>query len=110
MNLYINAAAEFQKMGAAVIVIHHTGKDGRYRGSSNLPGAAETIIRIDKKNNGVRITNEKQKDNDEFKPLILKKHVVALGDIVPDMESDVIDLGIPTSLVFIPGRFGDDRN
>jgi hypothetical protein len=99
MGKYVAAAAAIQKLGPAVVLIHHTGKDGRYRGNSALPGALDTIIRFDRKNGRVKVKNEKQKDDNEFPTFTLKKNVVALGKFV-DLETDVIDLNVATSLVF----------
>lgn len=57
--------------GATVVVIHHTGKDGRKgaRGSSNLAACFDTRFRVegDLTNQTAWITNEKQKDDESWR-------------------------------------------
>jgi hypothetical protein len=97
MNRYVAAAGKIQALGPAVLLLHHNRRDGGYRGSSALPGALDTMIAVKKSATGVVLSCEKQKDDEPFDDIVLKRHVVPLGDVV---EGDVIDLDVPSSLVF----------
>jgi hypothetical protein len=99
MNRYVAAAGRLQALGSAVLILHHNRKDGGYRGSTALPGALDTMIDAKKTATGVVLTCEKQKDDEPFDTIVLKRQIVPLGDVLAD-EGDVIDLNVPTSLVF----------
>ena len=78
MNAFIAACGRLQAAtGAAVLVVHHTGKDEAKgeRGSSNLRAALDTSIFVRRKGRGVELINQaphgKQKDADEFEDLKL---------------------------------------
>lgn len=60
-----------QKTGAAVMVLHHTGKKAQEteRGSTALRAAADVMIRVSKKGEQVTAQNNKQKDHEEFKDI-----------------------------------------
>jgi RecA-family ATPase len=66
--------------GAAVLVIHHTGKDkkSKERGSSALRGSADTMISCDGEMGVLTIECDKQKDAEEFKPFTLALRKVEL--------------------------------
>ncbi len=66
--------------GAAVLVIHHTGKDkkSKERGSSALRGAADTMISCDGAMGILTVECDKQKDGEEFKPFTLALQKVEL--------------------------------
>lgn len=105
MNRYVRAADEIQKLGPAVLILHHNRKDGGYRGSTAFAGALDTMIETEKTASGVVLKCGKQKDDEPFSSIALEKKTVALGPIV-DTATDVIDLDIPTSLVFVPAEQG----
>lgn len=72
------------RTGAAVVIIHHTGKDAskKERGHSKLRGAADTILLLDFTNvnkTGVLIKCDKQKDAPEFERYSLLKKEHTLG-------------------------------
>lgn len=71
-----------QRLGATVILVHHTGKVGGVeRGSSVFRGAADTMIKVSKKGEGtVVLACEKQKDGPEFDSIVAGLDVVELGD------------------------------
>lgn len=78
MNAYVNAADLLRtETGANVMIIHHSGvhEERRERGSNVLRGAADTVIKIARKNSDLEIINEapegKQKDAEEFKTIKL---------------------------------------
>lgn len=54
--------------GSAVMLVHHTGKDGsNYRGSSAIEGAADTMLHLARKDDGsIELRCTKQKDAEEF--------------------------------------------
>lgn len=57
------------KYEAAIVVIHHTGKNGDYRGSSALKGAVDALIKVTSQPKGRQINFEieKQRDVEPFK-------------------------------------------
>lgn len=63
--------AEFN---CSILIIHHTGRDESHeRGHTNLPGACDTIYRLDADEQAetLLLTNEKMKDGREPEPLEL---------------------------------------
>jgi hypothetical protein len=70
-----------QKTGAAVMVLHHTGKKAQEmeRGSTALRAAADVMIHVAKKNEQVIVRNNKQKDDEQFKDIHLRLKQVAVG-------------------------------
>ena len=74
-----------EETGAAVMVVHHSGKpdkEGRstYRGSTALEAAADTMIEVAKDSKGRLLLNcHKQKEAREFYPIRFKLETVALA-------------------------------
>jgi hypothetical protein len=71
-----------QEFGAAVMVVHHTGKKekAQERGSGALRAAADVMIKVSKKQRVlVTVANNKQKDDEEFPSinLRLQEHLLA---------------------------------
>ncbi|HRL13474.1 MAG TPA: AAA family ATPase, partial [Aggregatilineales bacterium] len=65
---------------AAIVLVHHTGKEGRQeRGSSALRGAADGMIRLEADDGVVRVESTKSKDCEGFKEFGLRPVVIALG-------------------------------
>lgn len=86
MGRYIQAAQRLQEEfgcgRCTVLIIHHTGKKDTKgaRGSSALFAAVDAMISVNKDGNGiVRVTNEKQKDDAEFKAIHLKLTPISIG-------------------------------
>ena len=85
MGDYIRAAQRLQEEAGAgrctVLLIHHTGKKEKNgaRGSSALLAGVDTMIAVSKKNGIVTVTNGKQKDDAEFRPIHLKLAPVTIG-------------------------------
>jgi hypothetical protein len=50
--------------GAAIVVIHHTGKNNDYRGSSAIPGAIDTMLLIESQEGSPLITFKTLKNRD----------------------------------------------
>jgi hypothetical protein len=62
--------------GATVVLLHHKGYAAeRSRGSSALPAACDTIIKIERDGDGVVLKCEKQKDSVPFEPIRLRWQV-----------------------------------
>jgi hypothetical protein len=68
--------------GVTVLVVHHPGKDQRRgaRGSVALKGAADAEFALARKEDHCTLTNEKQKDGEEAKPISLELARVKLAD------------------------------
>ena len=67
------------ELGAAVMIVHHTGKSGEMRGSTALKGAADTCIEVRSDDPLVTLACEKQKDQSGFAPLTFKRQVIDLA-------------------------------
>lgn len=79
------------RSGASVILVHHSRKKGdAARGHTSLPGAVHTILRLDRLNTDlIRVSCEKQKDGQPFKPFEAQLKVVPLTDRDPDEDGHV---------------------
>ena len=79
MNKYLQVCQEMQKLGASVVIAHHSTKNTKdLRGSTVLHGAADTVIHLhpsfDKETHGLLETvlkAKKQKDGIPFSPVKL---------------------------------------
>jgi hypothetical protein len=75
-----------QELGASVVLVHHTGKDGlRTRGGYALECNTDVRIKVSGSKalaagGTIALSNEKQKDADEFKPITLRAELVTLGE------------------------------
>jgi hypothetical protein len=83
MNAYVSAADRLREAtGAHVLIVHHSGvhEDKRERGSNVLRGAADTVIKVSRKEDNLDIINRgpegKQKDTEEFKTIKLRTQKV----------------------------------
>ena len=62
-----------RETGAAVLLVHHTGKDGlQERGSSALRGACDAMFSLKETDGALVLTSEKQKDAPEAEPVRLR--------------------------------------
>lgn len=82
-----------REFGATVLVVHHTRLAGdRERGNTAFRGAADTMISIERQDDDVIITNDKQKDSQEFLARMLTTKPVLLADSIvlvqPDTDRD----------------------
>ncbi len=84
MNLFVTAADRLKEAtGAHVMIVHHGGKDTDKNelGNEGLRNASDTVIHIRRKTETVELINEapkgKQKDAEEFKPIILRPTKIA---------------------------------
>jgi hypothetical protein len=98
MNAYVSACDRLREAtGANVMIIHHSGvhEDRRERGSNVLRGAADTVIKISRKDVGKktkidvinRAPEGKQKDSEEFETVKLRTQPIEVGD---DGETTIV--------------------
>lgn len=79
-----NAHRIRREIGASVLLIHHTGKDGdSERGSSSLRAGVDTMFSLKAEDDRRTLTCEKQKDAELTPPISL--------DLVPNGDSCVIE-------------------
>lgn len=79
MGQVVMAVEKLQQQGSAVLVVHHTGWNGEFRGHSSVPGAADRMIKVAKADDGtIWLRNTKSKDSEEFSPIPLHLKVVQL--------------------------------
>jgi DNA-binding PadR family transcriptional regulator len=91
MGLFIAACDRIRHAtGATMMVVHHTGKNGDYRGSSALKGAVDTMIELKNDDGLITVSCAKSKDTPHFPTRYLR--------MVPVGESCVL---MPASLVSI---------
>jgi hypothetical protein len=79
---FVDAAAKIQEVtGGAVLILHHTGKGegDSARGSSALRASADVMMLLRRTRDALRLTNNKQKDAEEFSPVCLGLEQIALG-------------------------------
>ncbi len=71
-----------EQTGATVMVLHHTGKQAHEmeRGSSALRAAADAMILVSKDDSAITVTNNKQKDAEEFEEMSLHLQQVVFDD------------------------------
>jgi hypothetical protein len=99
MNAYVSAADRLrEKTGAHVMIIHHSGvhEDKRERGSNVLRGAADTVIKVARKDDKLDIINQapegKQKDAEEFKTIKLRTQKIHFTQA--DVEQSTLILNL----------------
>ncbi len=62
-----------RRYGAAALVVHHTGKDGKLeRGSTALRGAADTLVALRPDDDELKLTCEKQKGRTRVQALAFR--------------------------------------
>lgn len=102
MNAYVSAADRLRDAtGANVMIVHHSGvhEDRRERGSNVLRGAADTVIKIARRDDKLDVINQapegKQKDAEEFPTIKLrtqKIHFTQTGN--PEVEQSTLILNL----------------
>jgi hypothetical protein len=99
MNAYVSAADRLREAtGANVLIVHHSGvhEDKRERGSNVLRGAADTVIKISRKDDKIDIINHgpegKQKDAEEFKTIKLETKKVYFEQGAKEQSTLVLNL------------------
>ncbi|WP_439370825.1 AAA family ATPase [Bradyrhizobium sp. DASA03120] len=96
MGAYVQASDKLREAtGANIMIIHHSGvhEDKRERGSNALRGAADTMIKIARKDHKIDVINKapegKQKDAEEFKTVKLEARKVAFE--TQDDQGEIIE-------------------
>lgn len=73
-----------EAFGCAILIVHHTGKSAsgnfKERGSTALRGAADTMMLVTKKGEGIEILCDKQKDTEEFPAIHVRLAPVTLAN------------------------------
>ncbi len=98
MGRFAEACAEIERqIGAAILVVHHTGKDLSKgpRGSSALYGAVDMMIKLTNSDGLIRVKCEKSKDSEPFNSQFFRLKKVHLDNgltsCVPVLTKKVID-------------------
>jgi hypothetical protein len=99
MNAYVGAADRLREStGAHVMIIHHSGvhEDKRERGSNVLRGAADTVIKVARKDDKLDIINQgpegKQKDAEEFPTVKLRTQKVYFEQADAEQSTLILNL------------------
>lgn len=99
MNAFVSACDRLKDAtGANVMVIHHSGvhEDKRERGSNVLRGAADTVIKVGRKDDRIDIINHgpegKQKDAEEFETIKLRTQKVHFEHAQTEQNTLVLNL------------------
>jgi RecA-family ATPase len=87
VGLAVHAADRLKRaLGCTVLLIHHTAKKMKTeRGSGALRGAADTMLRVAKSPEGLKLHCEKQKNSAAFKPIQLSITEIELGEILSSL-------------------------
>ena len=73
MGLFVAACDKVRiATGATILIVHHTGKNGDYRGSSALKGAVDTMIELKNEDDAIEVSCAKIKDGEPFAPQSFK--------------------------------------
>lgn len=95
MGVVIDSCRELLDVAEAVIIVHHTGKDGSAeRGSSAFRGACDFMIRVNRYDDDrVQIENAKSKDSEPFdnKMLGFVKVATQYGESVILIPDELIE-------------------
>jgi hypothetical protein len=83
MGLFVHGLDRLRKAtSATVLVVHHTGNNGKMRGSTALPGALEAFVEVKKIGEmEAQLISGKAKDEAPFAPIDLKGRVVDWGEV-----------------------------
>ena len=78
-----NMALVQREIGCACLAVHHAGKDTERgaRGSSGIPGAADTLVRVSRTSDTAVLRVEKQKDAENGEDVHLRAQVVTLPPV-----------------------------
>lgn len=90
--------------GAAVLPVHHSGKNGStYRGSSALFGAAYTVIELANSDDVLTVSCEKAKNSADFNPRMLRLVQVTTGRMTDAGEPETSCVPLPTDKTYTRG-------
>lgn len=89
MGLFVDGCDVLRReLGTAILVLHHSGKSGTYRGSSALFGAADSWIDVSNDDGLITVSCGKAKDWEPFAPRYLR--MVEVGESVVLLPSDQV--------------------
>ena len=106
MGLVVSACDRIREAtGAAVMPVHHTGKQGgTERGSSALRAAADQVISLENSDDLIKVSCEKSKDSREFQTYSMRLLVVATGRLTESEEPETSCVILPSDQVALsPG-------
>ncbi len=90
VGLFVEGCAILQRtLGAAVLVVHHTGKAGDYRGSSALRGAADMMIELQNDDGLITMICKKTKDTAPFPSRYMR--LMVYGDSCVVLPASKVD-------------------
>jgi hypothetical protein len=73
-----------------VMITHHVGKNGKYRGAASFRGNVDTMIQLSAEENddtSIKLECDKQRDKQKFEPFYLKLETIDLGMDPETLES-----------------------
>lgn len=113
MGTFIEGCDEIRKKtGAAILIVHHTGKDGDLeRGSSALRAGADVMIKAEREEDGpkgggrVVLTFEKRKDGPVAEDMVIDLHAVSFADADGESQSSLA-AGLEASRVAVVSNAG----
>jgi predicted transcriptional regulator len=90
MTIMLDACRRIiRETGAAVVLVHHTGKNGTSeRGASALRAQCDHMVELSAEDYGVKVTDSKQRDRACFDPYYLRP--VQAGDSLVLLPSDKV--------------------
>lgn len=96
--------------GAAVVVVHHTGKAGTSeRGSSSLKAACDQVIEIANSDGLIRVACRKSKDSAGFERYSMRLVVIESGRLLEDGANETSCVILPSSQVLTTGKLSDNQ-
>jgi hypothetical protein len=104
MGEFVEGISKLQReTGAAVLVLHHTGKSKTAReverGSTAFRAACDAMIRVEKKGLRVVLSNNKQKEDEQFEDVQLQLQQIAISNGRDDAATSCVLVpidGLPT--------------
>lgn len=106
MGLFVAACDRVRfATDAAVLPVHHTGKQGlAERGSSALRAAADQVISLDNSDDLIKVSCEKSKDSREFQAYGMRLMQVETGRMLENGEKETSCVILPSDQVALsPG-------
>jgi AAA domain len=105
MGLLVGGCDDLRKGagGACVLILHHLNVGGRTRGSTSLPGAISTRLRLERQaaTRVVTLQVQKQREDEPERPVALVARTVELGTVDDHGRAE-------TSLVLEPERSSEN--
>lgn len=96
MGIIVEHAEQMRRAsGACVLILHHTGHQNkdRGRGSSALPGALTTDLRLSGDSASLKLDVTKQKDDEEAETFNLQLVQIELDDMIDKTSCVIVPIG-----------------